>query len=78
MQLSRYFYHIFLAYVWLSVEVPNLCSSAVVASDKKQDSQQYRTALNQCLQKCSGDIKARISMINNTEVRNVEVILALN
>ncbi|XP_068707217.1 uncharacterized protein [Montipora foliosa] len=67
MQLSRYFYHIFLAYVWLSVEVPHLCRSAVVASDKKQDSEQYWTALNQCLQKCSGDIKARISMINNTE-----------
>ncbi|XP_068689570.1 uncharacterized protein [Montipora foliosa] len=67
MQLSRYFYHIFLAYVWLSVEVPHLCRSAVVASDKKKDSQQYRTALNQCLQKCSGDIKAPISMINNTE-----------
>ncbi|XP_068705315.1 uncharacterized protein [Montipora foliosa] len=66
MQLS-YFYHVFLAYVWLSLEAPHLCRSAVVASRKKQNLQQYLTAINTCLQKCSGDVNARRPMMKITE-----------
>ena len=67
MQRSH-FYHIFLAYVFLSFEAPHLCSSAVVVSGKKQGFQQYPTSVNQCLQKCSAATDARKSKIKITEV----------